>query len=780
MAGRDARLQLIIDALNQSRDELQQLRKDLGDVSEATERGKPRMDGLTKAVTGLFTVAAAGKLAKMVYELGELGAEAQRVETTFVNVAGGAAQAVYMLEQLKVATNNTRSEQELMAGASNILALGLAKDAGELGQVVRNVEALGSRFGGTMQIFQLMMSNKSLMRIDAFGLGVEETTRRIDELKAAGMAADEAFDTAVLELMDKKYQELGGTMDDNLSTIQQNKAAFQDLKTEVGMAYASFTAFASGILPLKGGLKDLLSLTNDVRMEYGYLRGTWAGFWEAVDVFDILPTLIDKQEEHNQQLRAQGAETARLTGLAEYYAKIQGTQIKATEAAADGTFDLFWRMRDVKTETLGLTDVTYDSAAAWRDYSAAVNGSTDHLGDLRQAQEDAALAARRNEDAVTFLNDVMRSTFGEDLREGSANLEELRAKQADVRAEIDRLTASHGRAVTVQRESALSENELALATAQLAEANRKMSEADPGSEAYYKAAVQAEKLQEKIGGAAEATTTFINNSKQIGELEGEYASLQDEIDGLATAMQRTAAQTVAGFVNNLINVDGVISDQEAAMYTHYLYGAGLIDETTRDMMMGAKTLVDSVNEETRTGVEAAAGLLMATQDVVDEFVNAGEVGTTKFGEILTAAGFTADEIRAIQQAAIDAQTAIDAMHGKELEITITQRLKIAGEAYRPEVYDQLWKGEYAEGGMLPMGGYGISGEDGAELLHSTPSGVEITPLGGDAPPSRAFGSAPGLAAPPVNITINGVTDPVEVMHAVQQALRPYLPAVTLR
>ena len=55
-----------------------------------------------------------------------------------------------------------------------------------------------------MQTFQLMMSNDSLMRIDSFGIGVEEPTR-IESTKK-GMEAGETFDTAVMELMTEKFE----------------------------------------------------------------------------------------------------------------------------------------------------------------------------------------------------------------------------------------------------------------------------------------------------------------------------------------------------------------------------------------------------------------------------------------------------------------------------------------------------------------------------------------------------------------------------------------------
>ena len=232
-----ARLQIIIDALDNASDDLKKLNNELGKTDDAAKKTEKGFGGFGKGLNAVKAVAGAFVVReglRLINQLGEMGAQAERVENSFIAVSGSAEDAERNLLALKEATRGAVDDAALMEGATSVLALGLADTSDELATITRNVAALGAKFGGTMQIFQLMMSNKSLMRIDSFGLGVEEVTKRIDELVEAGANADDAFDTAVLELMTQKYEELGGAMDDNLLKIEQGEAAWKNMTTAIG------------------------------------------------------------------------------------------------------------------------------------------------------------------------------------------------------------------------------------------------------------------------------------------------------------------------------------------------------------------------------------------------------------------------------------------------------------------------------------------------------------------------------------------------------------------
>ena len=226
----DERLRIVIEAVDKASAELKGLKKDLEGVGAAGQIADKNIVSTTAALTKIAGVAGTAAVGlKKLYDIGKEGASLDRIQNSFVAISGSAEDAANNLEILREATRGAKSDMELMEGATNILALGLADSSEQLGAIVRNVEGLGARFGGTMQIFQLMMSNQSLMRVDSFGLGVEEVTKRIDELKEAGMEADKAFNTAVLELMTEKYEELGGALEDNALAYEQLEANIKNI-----------------------------------------------------------------------------------------------------------------------------------------------------------------------------------------------------------------------------------------------------------------------------------------------------------------------------------------------------------------------------------------------------------------------------------------------------------------------------------------------------------------------------------------------------------------------
>lgn len=374
-------------------------------MESASRRAASGMDRLTKKLIGMVSVGAAVKLGQMVYELGELGAQAERTEGTFARIAGGADNAAQMLDALKVATMGTKGEAELMAGATNLMALGMGDTAEELGAIMRNVEGLGARFGGNMQTFQLMMSNDSLMRIDSFGIGVEEATKRIEEYKAAGMEAGEAFDTAILDLMSDKFDALGGSVEDATTDILRGKAAFADLKTEAGRAFAGFTASIAGSTSgLTQWATDVLRYTRKAREEYGYLGGSIKGMGEVVA--SALKAAMPEEQEWSWG----GGATAILDSAQawEVYAKAQQQGADSIQHFASFTGDSAARFEQYSA-ALAMGQASVDGVA---DAAArAANALAAYETAQRLASDSAAVAASEFNNAAAALSEMSIASY---------------------------------------------------------------------------------------------------------------------------------------------------------------------------------------------------------------------------------------------------------------------------------------------------------------------------------------------------------------------------------
>lgn len=601
--------------------------QEMGKLGGASQKADKSIGGLMSALKVAAVVSFAKQVGEAAYELGVLGAQAERTEKTFLNVAGGSGQAAVMLDALKEATLGTRSEVELMASATNILALGLADNAADLSNIVRNVEALGARFGGNMQIFQLMMSNDSLMRIDSFGIGVEEATKRIEEYKAAGMEAGEAFDTAILDLMTEKFEQLGGAMEDPITNIQRTQAAWQDLRAEAGKAIeiggiseasAKFTRWLADTL---GRVNDLSDMYGEAAVKAAYHNTVYAygaqGQRQGLD--DLEQGYLDVQ---NAQ-RGMMASSERLTAQAAAELK----QLEKSAAARREVEEALLREQIALRSTNGVVveslDVWHQYAYAQKKGAESTSAANVEIGKQAVALKLAAEAADRNARANLIIAAV-NSDFSDGLDEQTLTLDELRQKQAATRAEIDKLNASQGRAVTVWSKAAQTEAEATLTTLQLADAQSKLAaETDPLKAAQL--AVKIEDLQGKLGGASVATTTFIDNTKKVSELEGTYNDLQAEIDAVTAATYKSVNAFMFQQMVSRMAADGW-SDAELAMLDVLGQAAG-IDTTfikLAPLLDDAAAGVADIGTEAEVGANKGKQLADIAGDIAFRATEAGE------------------------------------------------------------------------------------------------------------------------------------------------------------
>ena len=129
-----------------------------------------------------------------------------------INTTGDA-----LLGVMREATSGMMTDAQLVASATDLMSLGLAKNEDQ----VKRLSSVISTLGWDMQQVVLTMANNSTARLDALGLSMESVTGRAKELKDAGMSMDEAFDLAVLEAGEAKIALLGNTADTTAGKIQQ-------------------------------------------------------------------------------------------------------------------------------------------------------------------------------------------------------------------------------------------------------------------------------------------------------------------------------------------------------------------------------------------------------------------------------------------------------------------------------------------------------------------------------------------------------------------------------
>jgi len=271
-----------------------------------------------------------------------------------------------------------------------------------------------------------MLANQSILRLDTFGISSGKVRTRITELMEAtkDMTREEAFQIAVFEQGEIAMARLGDAVDDNMLKVEQQQAAYENLRNEVGRGFSGLVGFINGALaPATGGFDELLRKTNDARMEFGYFQGTLTGMAKLLGAHTTILETAAERTEHLARSqdylhekygvtstalsdatdRAQGYNAAaeRMNGLAEYYAdvaakkKIQAFEdgYEATNNTRDAVDQYNLAIQDAQTYAENYTasqilanDAAVNAAIAFNDAAAALGELT--VAGLAKAELD--------------------------------------------------------------------------------------------------------------------------------------------------------------------------------------------------------------------------------------------------------------------------------------------------------------------------------------------------------------------------------------------------------
>jgi len=261
-----ANLQIVISALNKASGEINKVKgeiKGVGDTGKVAEGGVKGFGASLSSVIGTAGMVAAGVAAvsmalKEVYETAKEGAQLEYAQTKFDNLAesiGIVSDA--LLTDLKEATKGMVSDADLVAGAANFMALGLA-DTHE--EVVRLTTVAGA-LGMNMNQLVLTLTNKTTMRFDQLGVAVEGFDEKVKALEASGLSAQEAFTEAFLQQAEEQIQRVGNISETSAGKIMQMESAFKNLGDAIKLSMAdTMDVFAPAMATLAN------NITNNVKI----------------------------------------------------------------------------------------------------------------------------------------------------------------------------------------------------------------------------------------------------------------------------------------------------------------------------------------------------------------------------------------------------------------------------------------------------------------------------------------------------------------------------------
>lgn len=264
-----ANLQVVINALNKASGEINKVKaeiKGVGDSGKVAEGGVKGFGASLSSVMGTAamvagTVAAVGVALKEVYDAAKEGAQLEYARTRFDNLAesiGTVSDA--LLGDLRDATKGMVSDADLVVGAADFMALGLANTHEE---VVRLTTVAGA-LGMNMNQLVLTLTNQTTMRFDALGVSVDGFNEKVKALEASGLSTQEAFTEAFLQQAEEQIQRVGDISESSAGKIMMMESAFKNLGDAIKLSLAdSMDGLAPAMANMANGLTTNVNIGNE-------------------------------------------------------------------------------------------------------------------------------------------------------------------------------------------------------------------------------------------------------------------------------------------------------------------------------------------------------------------------------------------------------------------------------------------------------------------------------------------------------------------------------------
>lgn len=403
----DAKLQIVIDALNKASDDLKNIKKDLGDLNKSAQDADKGAKGFGQSWAGVMTginsgiqiIQTAAAAMREVYDAAKEGAELEFAATRFDNLAksiGTVSDA--LLDDLREATSGMISDSELMASAADFMGLGLAKTHDE---VVRLATVSGA-LGMNMNQLVLTLTNQTTMRFDALGVSVDGFDAKVKALKDSGMDANAAFTEAFLQQAESQIEKVGNAAD-------STKGSFSKLEASVKNGSDSMKKELSNALA-----PAIENLTNKLDSE----RSTVDSLTKAMELGIITQETFYKYASHE--------------GMRRYGDEIETTTKKVIEyeAAIDQSAEdqiAFYIAAAQSGEAVGeVAKQTISADLAMRSYNEVLLFSIASKGLSEEAALNLAIAMGLVDEKTVYATEKI-NTWSQMLNNGEIDLETYNA-----------------------------------------------------------------------------------------------------------------------------------------------------------------------------------------------------------------------------------------------------------------------------------------------------------------------------------------------------------------
>jgi len=368
-----ANLQIVISALDKASGDINKIKSEISGVNNASKSATKGTGDFTTSITSMIgkaalaagAVAAVGAALKGVYDSAKEAAELDYARSKFDNLSksiGTVSDA--LLTDLRAATSGMVSDADLIAGAGDFMALGLAKTHDE---VVR-LSTVAGALNMNMNQLVLTLTNQTTMRFDQLGVSVDGFDEKVKALEKSGMSASEAFTEAFLQQAEEQIATVGSAADKSIGSFMRFEAASQNL------AKALKGDLATALAPVVDKLAEMMNVLSGVTPVVENDRDAMVALNQAVADGTL------KDEEYIQIVADlnRGFITAQ-----EAINKTKPTIIETSAAIEDQTMAIFentnsWAEFKSQMEGAGiglgmLTEDIYNSEKGITRFSSALN-----------------------------------------------------------------------------------------------------------------------------------------------------------------------------------------------------------------------------------------------------------------------------------------------------------------------------------------------------------------------------------------------------------------------
>ena len=407
---------------------------------------------------------------KKAYEFSKEGAQLDRLQTSFSNVAssyGTSSNAILL--SMRAASRGTIADTDIMMAANRAMLLGVSTNADELGKITEVAIARGKAMGLTsaeaIDRVYTGIGRLSPKILDDLGIVTNATQKYEEYAKAHGIAASAIDDMTKREIIKKAIIEGSSDLvkksaDDDAASYERIQAAWTNYQNSLKLQMAgTFTApnnFIAGILQNAANAQN-------ASLNYGNYLKNFAGTTAPVQVRGMQESQQDRANRFQAMMNRASAMTS---GLKSQYGISDGRNTPEQFAAgkkSEGAGGFAQDMQMSLEGGLALTDMTAKYSAktaelntklaeeqatladlARRGYpetSDKVTEHTDKVNALRQAitdnnaaqvssQKDYAMSVLKAKDASVEQQMAFAVASGK-ITQGAANQELAQQRIAD-------------------------------------------------------------------------------------------------------------------------------------------------------------------------------------------------------------------------------------------------------------------------------------------------------------------------------------------------------------